>query len=202
MITQASTTILFYYPVASLLDKASMHSGMVARMLPESSEKYAIDTDETTWFHAEMTRNIKSVYGLFHKLSVGITDALVLNTPSTQNGSDHRYGFYVNNNDGLLLNSLNVIDGYIENLLIEMLLKAWWLKCGLAEQYKISSGDAIAISSGLNNTLYSLYKSSPNETVSFAVSSVTANEYSRPTAYTKSMNVTVDRETGIETIVE
>lgn len=202
MITQASTTILFYYPVASLLDKASMHSGMVARMLPESSEKYAIDTDETTWFHTEMVRNIKSVYGLFHKLSVGITDALVLNTPSTQNGSDHRYGFYVNNNDGLLLNSLNVIDGYIENLLIEMLLKAWWLKCALADQYKISSADVATLSGGLNNVLYSLYKSSPNDAVSFAVSSVTANEYSRPTAYTKSLNVTVDRETGIETIVE
>lgn len=199
MITESSTTILFYYPVSDLFDKVKMHSGMVARMTPKEIEKYAITDDETTFFHAEMDRNLRVIYGLFHKLSVGITDALVLNSPSTQGGTDHRYGFYVNNNDGLILNSLNVIDGYIQNLLIEHLLKSWWLKVGLAEQYKVSMADVHALSSGLNNTLYSLYKSAPNDIVSFAVSTATINEFPRTISYSQTMSVTYDPETGIET---
>ena len=173
--------ILFYYPVATLLDKIKMHSGMVARMIPEGTEKYAISTDETTWFHSEMDRNIREVFGIVQKLAAGIVDALIFNQPSTIGGADHRYGFYVNNNDAINENSVRVIDGYFEKLIVAMLLNAWWLKCGLADQYKISLAEIQAIRSDLNNSLFALYKTAPTGIVT-----------------SQNTGVELDVETGVE----
>lgn len=184
MITQTTSTLLFYYPVASLLEKAEMHSGLISRMLPGVDiTKYALSSDETVFFHSETNKNLRTIYGLCHKLSIGIASALIFNEPSTQNGTDHRYGFYVNNNEGLNINSLYIIDGYIESLLLDMLLKAWWLKCGLADQYKVAVEDVRMQHMALNNSLYSLYNNSPNNYDSFGIGNVSEQDQNKDNAF-------------------
>jgi hypothetical protein len=54
-------------------------------------------------------------------------------------------------------------------------LNEWWLKCGIAEQYKISLAEIQAIRSDLNNSLFALYKTSPTGLVASTNTGVELN---------------------------
>lgn len=203
-VLEYTSTILFYYSTNSLVDKARMHSGMVARMINAEGVKpelYTITADETTWFQREMSKIIRNTYDLFHKLSTHLNEGIIVNynvaavpeepttltAPATDSGvpSLYVYGFWIKNLEGHYKHSLQVIDGYVEAYIVNALMTAWWLKCGVAEQYKITAGETAIQRQMINNSLYSIYK--PKITSVTPVWSVS--------------EVTIETDTSVETVI-
>ncbi len=179
---KTAATIFFYFPVSTLWDKVQQYTGMVAKNLPKAEgvdiEKYAVTSDDLDFFHREMVKALTHAYELCHKLSTGLTMGIVCNGTSTitttgedgtipdpdpvtrslTTGTISVYGFYVKNLLGHRDHALNMIDVYIESLLVDMFQRSWWLKCGLGEPYKVSVQDVILDTAQLNNSMYALYK--------------------------------------------
>ena len=198
MIHKTSATILFYYKVTDLWDKVQQHTGMVAKFQPEP-EKVAVTSDDSDFFHREITKGITKAYELCHKLSTNLSKSLLYNenfnivaTGAETNDDPPEtdaipvlvsvYGFYVKNILGHYDHALYVIDSYIEKLTIDYFLQAWWLKCGLVDFWKASTGDISLHILDLNNAMYALYK--PTITL---------------TPAWQAQDVSVDLETGEET---
>ena len=204
MFIEYEDKILFYYPVTELWDKLLMHSAMVARTIKiaegDSSDKYLITSDETTFFNKEVTKAITIAFEVVHKLSTGLTKGIFYNekilVPTNVNESEEvvvppsggkglvitqlsdftNYGFYVVNLHGHYKHSLNVISNLIETFLIDSILKEWWLKCGMLDQYKVSVSDVQQHYAMLNNACYSLYKPLVEFPTSWTVNDVTIDE--------------------------
>jgi hypothetical protein len=173
---KSSANILFYFKVTDLWDRVQQHTGMVAKTLPDP-DKFYVTADDLTFFHREMAKAITVAYELCHKLTTGLTIGVIYNSelaiPVTDTTTDvevdlrlpvaatsvgYCYAFYVKNFSGHYDHSLNIINSHIETLLVDFFQQAWWLKCGVAEQYKAASNDIAIHITMLNNSMYSLYK--------------------------------------------
>jgi hypothetical protein len=145
---------------------------MVAKVLPDPEKAYPT-SDDAVFFHREITKATTYAYNLCHKLSTNLSNGLILNSPVATTGTDtvnpdssfsilntggYAYGFYVRNLGGHYKHSLDVIDNNIETLIIELFLKEWWLKCAIAEAYKVSVSDVAMFTATLNSSTYALYK--------------------------------------------
>lgn len=155
---------------------------MVARMLPENIEKYYVTSDESEWFFRECDKATTVAYELCHKLSTNLVKGIVLKESGFNPDNDsvpndplfaYLYGFYVKNLLGHYDHSLNIIDVYIERLIIAQIVREWWLKCALADQYKVASAEVSLYTSQLSNAMYSLYKPTITLSPSWATTDVT-----------------------------
>ena len=173
---ELSTQILFYWPVSDLTDRLRMITGMQARTLEtkERIDEY-IYTDDTDWLHRTLKKAFSEAYTYVWKLSTNLNYGLLLNISisvaeteeNTATNQDsvpvsitgvRSYGFWVKNLQGHNKHSLLMIDNKIIDLVTEMVIRDWWLKCGLADLYKNSSQTVTGYKISLNNSLMDLYK--------------------------------------------
>lgn len=176
MNVELSTQILFYWPVSDLTDRLRMITGMQARTLEtkERIDEY-IYTDDTDWLHRTLKKAFSEAYTYVWKLSTNLNYGLLLNisisvaeteeyTATNQDSVPvsitgvPSYGFWVKNLQGHNKHSLLMIDNKIIDLVTEMVIRDWWLKCGLADLYKNSSQTVTGYKISLNNSLMDLYK--------------------------------------------
>jgi len=171
-----STQILFYYPVSDLVDKMRLHTGMASRTLKTEDriDEY-IYADDTDWLHRTAKKAFAEAYTYVWKLSTNLSEGLLLNrsivaaefetdvppdvdtVPIAQQGI-LSYGFWVRNLQGHNTHSLLMIDNKIFDFVIEIMLREWWLKCGVQPLYTASSTALIPVTISYNNSLMDLYK--------------------------------------------
>lgn len=200
MITKGSGIIRFYYTETDLWDKVQQHIGMVVKNLPDAEKLYPT-ADDLDFFKREMYKALVLAYDPIHKLSTGnINDVQVASyggvTPATT------YSVYVKDIYGHKETSLTIIDSYFESLIVSIFLKAWWLKCGLADQYKVSSEDIKAQAILLNNAFYSLYKPSFTPSAVWSSENVTVEVKDNEDGTTIITETTVSGDTNTITVNE
>ena len=158
MVQASSGIINFTYFESVLLDKVRQHVGMVVKLLPDA-EKYYPTSDDLDFFQREMYKAFVLAYSPIHKLSPGnIADVQRRTYGGSTPGA--MYSLTITDLYGHRVTALTLIDSFIETTVISLFLKEWWLKCGLADQYKLSVNDVIINMSVLNNAYYALYKPS------------------------------------------
>lgn len=161
MVTKRPTIITFYYTNNNMLEKLKMHSGLAVRGLSAKEgidmEECVITNNEIYWYNEISAKVISEIYRIFYKLSYGIDEALILNK-QIPNTEEKASAISVQNNSIVQKAQLEVIDGYIESIILESVLNKWWLKCGLVDLYKSSLMSIQVIKSELNNAMYVLYK--------------------------------------------
>lgn len=107
-------------------------------------DTFGISEDEKSIFKKFLSKGTHRVFSQFFKFAQGVSDSIFTDATYTKGDAStvaNCYGGSVANNAAYNDNVLPVINGYIEDCLIQFVLYNWWQHSGIETDYKNARGE-------------------------------------------------------------